>query len=55
MHNFNHERWTICVDATRKARLCYQLAFHYAMKRKTFGKPLISHQIVRYKLAEMAR
>jgi alkylation response protein AidB-like acyl-CoA dehydrogenase len=27
----------------------------YAMKRKTFGKALISHQIIRYKLAEMVR
>ena len=27
----------------------------YALKRKTFGKTLVSHQIIRYKLAEMAR
>lgn len=43
MHNFNHERWVICVDAVRKSRLCYSEAFHYAMSRKTFGKPLVSH------------
>lgn len=27
----------------------------HAMKRKTFGKKLIEHQVIRYKLAEMAR
>ncbi len=27
----------------------------YALKRKTFGKTLISHQLIRYKLAEMVR
>jgi len=25
------------------------------MERRTFGKPLINHQIIRFKLAEMAR
>ena len=27
----------------------------FALTRKTFGKPLVSHQVIRYKLAEMAR
>lgn len=55
MHNFNHERYLICIDACRKSRICFTEAFKYAMSRKTFGKPLISHQIIRYKLAEMIR
>jgi alkylation response protein AidB-like acyl-CoA dehydrogenase len=35
--------------------LCFEQAFKYALTRETFGKPLVSHQIIRYKLAEMAR
>ncbi len=50
MTNFNHERLVIAVAAARMARNCYEEAIMYAMKRKTFGKTLISHQIIRYKL-----
>jgi len=53
--NFNHERFVISAGASRAARLCYSEAFTYAMERQTFGKKLISHQIIRFKLAEMAR
>jgi len=53
--NFNHERFVIAVSTCRYARLCYEDAFKYALKRKTFGKKLIEHQIIRYKLSEMAR
>ncbi len=35
--------------------LCYEIAFKHAMSRETFGKPLIQHQLIRFKLAEMAR
>ena len=55
MLNFNHERFVISVQACRHARMCYQEAFQYALERKTFGKRLIDHQIIRFKLAEMAR
>eukprot|EP01094_Clydonella_sp_ATCC50884_P006676 TRINITY_DN1588_c0_g1_i1.p1 TRINITY_DN1588_c0_g1~~TRINITY_DN1588_c0_g1_i1.p1 ORF type:complete len:461 (+),score=167.97 TRINITY_DN1588_c0_g1_i1:120-1385(+) len=53
--NFNHERLVISVSACRMARLCYEESIKYALQRKTFGKPLVHHQIVRFKLAEMAR
>lgn len=53
--NFNHERFVISAGTCRSARLCYEEAFKYAMERKTFGKRLIDHQIIRAKLAEMAR
>jgi len=53
--NFNHERFCISVGAARNARLCYQESLHESLSRRTFGKPLIEHQIIRYKLAEMAR
>jgi len=55
VHNFNHERFVIAGGTCRSARLCYEEAFKYAMERKTFGKTLVSHQLIRYKLAEMAR
>ena len=55
MYNFNHERLIIAISAARGARNCYQHAFEYALQRKTFGKKLIDHQVVRYKLAEMLR
>jgi len=55
MYNFNHERWTLCVQACRLARVVYEEAFKYAMKRKTFGAKLVDHQVLRWKLGEMAR
>eukprot|EP01114_Cavostelium_apophysatum_P015943 TRINITY_DN444_c0_g3_i2.p1 TRINITY_DN444_c0_g3~~TRINITY_DN444_c0_g3_i2.p1 ORF type:complete len:545 (+),score=115.48 TRINITY_DN444_c0_g3_i2:132-1766(+) len=55
MFNFNHERWAMCVQATRFARVCYEEAFRYAHKRKTFGKYLIQHPVIRLKLAHMLR
>jgi len=55
MQNFNHERFTTCVEANRFARVCLEDALRYAKKRKTFGKTLIEHPVIRFKLAEMAR
>ena len=55
MHNFNHERWGFVVQANRFARVCYEEAFKYAHRRRTFGKKLIEHPVIRWKLAEMAR
>eukprot|EP00658_Telonema_sp_P-2_P047615 TRINITY_DN36227_c0_g1_i1.p1 TRINITY_DN36227_c0_g1~~TRINITY_DN36227_c0_g1_i1.p1 ORF type:complete len:413 (+),score=97.55 TRINITY_DN36227_c0_g1_i1:154-1392(+) len=55
MLNFNHERFVIAVQANRCARLCLQEAIGYARTRKTFGQALSSHQVIRHKVAEMAR
>mmetsp|Transcript_2426 Transcript_2426/g.3354 ORF Transcript_2426/g.3354 Transcript_2426/m.3354 type:complete len:423 (-) Transcript_2426:176-1444(-) len=55
MQNFNHERMVIALQAIRQSRLCIQDAVEFARNRKTFGKPLISHQVIRHKIAEMAR
>jgi len=54
-HNLNHERLVIGVQAVRQSRLCIQDAVEFAQQRTTFGKRLIDHQVVRHKLAEMAR
>uniref|UniRef100_A0A1D1Y850 Long-chain specific acyl-CoA dehydrogenase, mitochondrial n=1 Tax=Anthurium amnicola TaxID=1678845 RepID=A0A1D1Y850_9ARAE len=55
MHNFNHERMGIAIQATRFARVCYEESMKYAHKRRTFGKNLIEHDVIRNKLAHMAR
>ena len=55
MTNFNHERFVIAASTARVARVCYVEAFNHAMQRETFGKKLISHQVIRAKLAEMVR
>lgn len=53
--NFNHERLVISISTCRFARLCYAEALKYSMRRKTFGKALCEHQMIRWKLAEMLR
>jgi alkylation response protein AidB-like acyl-CoA dehydrogenase len=55
MHNFNHERMSLAIQANRFARVCYEESMKYAHKRKTFGKKLIEHDVIRNKLAHMAR
>jgi alkylation response protein AidB-like acyl-CoA dehydrogenase len=42
-------------QASRFARVCLEEAFKYALKRKTFGKVLMEHPVIRWKVAEMAR
>lgn len=53
--NFNHERFVIAAQGCRFARMCYAESLKYSVRRKTFGKPLSEHQMIRWKLAEMAR
>ena len=55
MTNFNHERLGIIIQCTRFARVCYEESMKYAHKRRTFGKKLIEHPVIRMKLAHMAR
>ncbi|KAI1171685.1 acyl-CoA dehydrogenase/oxidase [Nemania sp. FL0916] len=55
MTNFNHERVGIIVQSLRFARVCYEESVKYASKRRTFGKKLIEHPVIRMKLAHMAR
>lgn len=52
--NFNHERLVISISACRQSRVCYEEALKWAMTRKTFGKALIQHQVIRLKFTEMA-
>ena len=55
MTNFNHERIGIIIQSIRFARVCYEESVKYANKRRTFGKKLIEHPVIRLKLAHMAR
>lgn len=53
--DFNHERtWLSCM-ALRLARVCIEDSFIYASRRETFGKKLLSNQIIRAKLATVGR
>ena len=49
------QRWALTIQASRFARVCLEESFKYALKRKTFGKALIEHPVIRSKIAEMAR
>jgi acyl-CoA dehydrogenase len=37
------------------ARVCVEEAMAYAKERRTFGKPLAQHQVIRHKLVDMAQ
>ncbi len=55
LQNFNHERWSSATGAACLARVCVEESFTYANKRKTFGKLLIEHPVIREKLGNMIR
>ncbi|EMD92456.1 hypothetical protein COCC4DRAFT_189651 [Bipolaris maydis ATCC 48331] len=55
MRNFNRERYILAVSCNRKARTCLSESMAYARSRETFGKPLVENQIIRSKLATLAR
>ncbi|KAF7562525.1 hypothetical protein G7046_g1599 [Stylonectria norvegica] len=55
MTNFNHERIGIIIQCLRFSRVCFEESVKYANKRRTFGKKLMEHPVIRLKLAHMAR
>jgi acyl-CoA dehydrogenase len=55
MHNFNSERMGMAASCTAYARVCVDEAIAYAKARKTFGKPIAQHQVIRHKLVDMAQ
>lgn len=55
MRNFNGERLGMAQGAAAYARICYEDALDWARQRETFGKPLITNQVIRHKLADMLR
>lgn len=55
MRNFNGERLGMSQLAAAYARICYEDALDWARQRETFGKPLVTNQVIRHKLADMLR
>ncbi|KAF3922436.1 hypothetical protein AA313_de0205816 [Arthrobotrys entomopaga] len=52
MNNFNAERLSVAIGATRTARVALASAVEYVMKREAFGKPLMEQAVVRHRLAK---
>ena len=55
MLQFQSERLSMAVQAYATAQRCLDLTLAWVKERQTFGKPLAARQVVRHKLAEMAR
>ena len=55
MRHFAGERLSMAVQACATARRCLELSIEWCHRRHTFGAPLAHRQVVRHRLAEMAR
>ena len=55
MAQFQEERLALAVQAVASAQRCLDLAVAWTRQRETFGRPLLARQVVRHRLAEMAR
>jgi acyl-CoA dehydrogenase len=55
MKQFQSERLALATHAWAMAQRCLDLTLAWVKDRETFGRPLASRQVVRHKLAEMAR
>jgi acyl-CoA dehydrogenase len=55
MRQFAPERLSLAVQAYATAQRCVDLTLTHVRSRETFGRPLASRQVVRHRLAEMAR
>ncbi|WP_125609893.1 acyl-CoA dehydrogenase family protein [Specibacter cremeus] len=54
METFDISRVVLAAAATGAARAAYEYALDYARTRTQFGKPIIEHQAVAFRLADMA-
>jgi acyl-CoA dehydrogenase len=54
MHTFDASRAILGAAATGAARAATEYALEYAQTRTQFGKPIIEHQAVAFRLADMA-
>lgn len=55
MGNFNFERIDLIAQSLAFSQLCIDESISYAKDRYTFGKPLISNQVIRHKIVDMSR
>ena len=53
MTNFNGERMFMAAGMEASARVCLEEAVAWAQQRRTFGKRLADHQVIRHKIAQM--
>ncbi|MFE2314625.1 acyl-CoA dehydrogenase family protein [Streptomyces sp. NPDC059441] len=54
MRTFDISRIVLAAAASGAARAAYEYALQYARERNQFGKPIIEHQAVAFRLADMA-
>ncbi|MBV1883942.1 MAG: acyl-CoA dehydrogenase family protein [Pseudomonadales bacterium] len=54
MNNFNNERLGLAAQALGMMKVCLDESVAYAKERETFGKPLLQHQVIRHKIADMS-
>ncbi|NNU16179.1 acyl-CoA dehydrogenase [Parvularcula sp. ZS-1/3] len=54
MNNFNLERLGLIAGSLGMAKVCLDDSIAWAKERQTFGKPLIKHQVIRHKIADMS-
>jgi acyl-CoA dehydrogenase len=55
MRQFQSERLALATQAAAIAQRCLDLTLAWVKDRETFGRPLAGRQVVRHKVAEMAR
>jgi glutaryl-CoA dehydrogenase (non-decarboxylating) len=48
-------RYTVAAGATGLVRACLEASIRYSKERKTFGKPIAEHQLVKEMIAEMVK
>ncbi|GHF31163.1 acyl-CoA dehydrogenase [Kordiimonas sediminis] len=54
MNNFNYERLGMVAGSVGMMKACLEDSIAWAQERHTFGKPLIKHQVIRHKIADMS-
>ena len=54
MQNFNGERMGLVACALGMMKACLEDSIEWARERETFGKPLMGHQVIRHKIADMS-
>jgi acyl-CoA dehydrogenase len=55
MRNFNHERLVMAASAVGYAQACSEEAIAWARERRTFGRALAEHQVIRHKIVDMVQ
>jgi acyl-CoA dehydrogenase len=54
MQNFNYERLGMTAQVLGMCKHCLDESIAWAQERQTFSKPLIKHQVIRHKIADMS-